>query len=227
MRPRTTLLALATGAAAMLSATTAPAYAAPGELDPTFGTAGRVVVDTSPANAGFTAVAVQPDGRIVAAGILQTSPNAGLVVRLNRDGSLDPTFGTRSRGLGPVDHLSSVAIAPDGKIVVAGDVGTNGAVWRLDPDGTPDPTFGTNGVRVVDTNGAESLADVIVQGDGRIVAAGSSELAQYNVMTVLRLTDKGDFDPSFGGGDGRVEICLLYTSPSPRDGLLSRMPSSA
>ena len=24
-----------------------------------------------------------------------------------------------------------------------------------------------------------------------------------------------------------IDICLLYTSPSPRDGLLSRMPSSA
>ena len=33
----------------------------------------------------------------------------------------------------------------------------------------------------------------------------------------------GDNDTKLGG----VETCLLYTSPSPRDGLLSRMPSSA
>ena len=28
-------------------------------------------------------------------------------------------------------------------------------------------------------------------------------------------------------GNVRISFCLLYTSPSPRDGLLSRMPSSA
>ena len=28
-------------------------------------------------------------------------------------------------------------------------------------------------------------------------------------------------------GFKKISICLLYTSPSPRDGLLSRMPSSA
>ena len=31
----------------------------------------------------------------------------------------------------------------------------------------------------------------------------------------------------YGGPDGEAGACLLYTSPSPRDGLLSRMPSSA
>ena len=32
---------------------------------------------------------------------------------------------------------------------------------------------------------------------------------------------------SVQGFEGQVSVCLLYTSPSPRDGLLSRMPSSA
>ena len=38
---------------------------------------------------------------------------------------------------------------------------------------------------------------------------------------------KGDLIVTKGGIHGKVIDCLLYTSPSPRDGLLSRMPSSA
>ena len=35
------------------------------------------------------------------------------------------------------------------------------------------------------------------------------------------------FDPNFASYSRPQLLCLLYTSPSPRDGLLSRMPSSA
>ena len=62
----------------------------------------------------------------------------------------------------------------------------------------------------------------------------------YDILNnILRYTDigSGEFDPNFLSSEsavlGAVDpyqntiVCLLYTSPSPRDGLLSRMPSSA
>ena len=46
---------------------------------------------------------------------------------------------------------------------------------------------------------------------------------QYLVMLVLWERD----DVPLKDIGERLFLCLLYTSPSPRDGLLSRMPSSA
>src|SRR6188508_712768 len=85
------------------------ALAAPGDLDPTFGTNGRVIL--SPGVSSFaTAAAVQPDGKILLGGAvndfepppppppapggwLRASSSDFLAVRLNPDGSLDPSFG--------------------------------------------------------------------------------------------------------------------------------------
>ena len=47
---------------------------------------------------------------------------------------------------------------------------------------------------------------------------------EVNIVIILVV---GGLLGSLGGVDGELRGCLLYTSPSPRDGLLSRMPSSA
>jgi uncharacterized delta-60 repeat protein len=70
-------------------------YAAAGDLDTSFGTGGKVTTDFSPGLDRATAVAIQPDGKIVVAGIAGggAASNFGLA-RYNTDGSLDTSFGT-------------------------------------------------------------------------------------------------------------------------------------
>jgi uncharacterized delta-60 repeat protein len=106
-------------------AATATAMAAPGGLDPTFGTGGAATVDFGGQDTAF-AEAIQPDGRIIAAGETDAGANGGFdmaITRLTASGALDSTFG--SGGLvkldfGNTDTGTAVALQPDGRIVVAG-----------------------------------------------------------------------------------------------------------
>src|SRR5687767_5219095 len=101
--------------------------AAPGDLDPTFGVGGKVIVS----GYGSYDVAIQPDGKIVTVGSAAGGSEGPqiAVARYNTNGSLDTTFGGTGRVF--IDHYQiaiDVAIQPDGKIVVAsrnpdGDVG--------------------------------------------------------------------------------------------------------
>ena len=55
---------------------------------------------------------------------------------------------------------------------------------------------------------------------------GTGMLAALALAACGTTSDNGD-DGSASPGVDASSACLLYTSPSPRDGLLSRMPSSA
>jgi uncharacterized delta-60 repeat protein len=121
-----------------------------GAPDPAFGTGGRAVEDLGAADV-FNAVALQADGRIVAAG---TTGGAGvfLVARFNTDGSRDPSFnasGFRAIDFGGTDAATSVVVQPDGKILVGGFTETNGqrdfALARVNADGSDDATFAQTG----------------------------------------------------------------------------------
>jgi uncharacterized delta-60 repeat protein len=131
--------------------------AAEGDLDPTFGTGGKVVTDIGVFERAAD-VATQPDGKIVMAA---TRPAEGgattsdvALFRYNVDGSLDASFGTNGVALidinGRGDVAEAVAIQPDGKIVVAGMSSifpepSQFAVTRVQANGTIDASFGTSG----------------------------------------------------------------------------------
>jgi uncharacterized delta-60 repeat protein len=94
-----------------------------GALDPTFGKEGTVQLTRFTNTVGL-AIAVQPDGKIVAAGrgFNTTGPNVIAVWRLTEGGALDPTFDTDgAAGIsdGTEDSASAIALAPDGKILIA------------------------------------------------------------------------------------------------------------
>jgi len=163
----------ALGTASAGSATTAP------ELDPSFGGTGRVVVDRVSQSETLRAATVQGDGRTVAVGDRKTAlgQSAPWVVRRTADGSRDPLFSTNLLVVGNhVDGVAtSVAVQPDGRIVVAGDlhVPDDIGVWRLTPLGDPDPTFGGgDGFAVIDSGGDESTGDVALGPGGTIVVVG-------------------------------------------------------
>jgi uncharacterized delta-60 repeat protein len=126
-------------------------------------------------------VAVQPDGKVVAAGWFLDTGDTGpfaagyLVARYTASLGVDTSFGTNGQVLGkiPGDNAGAVdvAIQRDGKIVV----GTGAAaVVRLDPDGAFDPTFGKGGTAVVSlTSGTQGGVNATALGpDGNIVLAG-------------------------------------------------------
>lgn len=193
--------------------TTSPARvagpAAAGDLDPTFGDDGVVATDLGPNMDSANGVAVQPDGKIVAAGEIAYGDEFGLV-RYKPDGTPDATFGTG--GMVTTDIPSSgaygMALQPDGKIVAAGG-NRRFALVRYTSAGDPDPTFGGDGVVTTNFNPHYDLAyAVAIQADGKIVAAGVSSIEARphfddTTIAVARYDPDGSLDPSFGG-DGRV-----------------------
>ncbi|MCZ7527627.1 MAG: hypothetical protein M5U14_15365 [Acidimicrobiia bacterium] len=189
-----------------------PAGAADGDLDVTFGTGGKVTTSVG-ADALAFGVAVQPDGRIVVVGEAEIGGDRQfVVVRYEADGSLDAGFGSAGVTVVDVGTASddvpiAVALAPDGKIVVAGVTDAGGtmdlALVRLRTDGSVDPTFGTAGRVITDVaGGADTGWGVAVQPDGRIVVVGSAFVADFDFAVVRYLPD-GTLDTTFGG-DGRV-----------------------
>ena len=180
------------------------APAAPGSLDPTFGTGGKVFTALSTNSCRAKGIAVQPDGRIVLAG----SDGSFALARYQPGGGLDSTFGNGGKvitSLGGYSGANALTLKSDGKIVAAGFSSAQFAVVRYLPNGTPDPGFGIGGAVVTPVGNADFFTAVAVQSDGRIVAGGYSERSDgggYEFALVRYLAD-GSLDGSFGNG-GKV-----------------------
>jgi uncharacterized delta-60 repeat protein len=155
-----------------------------GSLDTTFDSDGIVTTQIGSFDTA-TAVALQTDGKIVAAGSTQSgSPLDSAVVRYSSDGSLDTTFSGDGKAVTAVtanqDAFNAVTIQPDGRIVAAGgaqiNVGNNDpTIIRYMPDGSLDTTFDSDGI-VVTPQGenVEDATSVALQPDGKIIAGGYS-----------------------------------------------------
>ena len=221
-----------------------------GSLDDSFGIGGIVIINGSSFDEGH-AVALQPDGRIVAAGrSFIGGSNDCLVVRLNSDGTLDNGFD--GAGVlhwdngGNQESASGLAVQSDGRIVVVGYSNSGGnydlVVVRFNANGTLDNSFGNGGVLLWDGLGEASGAGVALQGDGRIVVVGKREMGGNVDLLVLRLNGDGTFDGSFGllgiaiwdggeedqgtdvvvEGDGRIVVSGFSNNGSENDALLVR-----
>jgi uncharacterized delta-60 repeat protein len=191
-------------------------YNANGSLDTTFGGDGKVRTNFTAVSDGATGVAIQADGKIVAAGNANGGAESALA-RYNPDGTLDTTFG----GDGKVrtnfaQRTDAVAIQADGKIVAAGRA--NGfALARFNPNGSLDTSFG--GAGQVTTSFAPSYAEargVAIQADGKIVAAGtSSELTQPSGVkdtrfALARYNPDGTLDTAFSANGKVTTNFTLY-----------------
>jgi uncharacterized delta-60 repeat protein len=188
-RQRWLLLPAIVALLALQVAMAAQVQARAGDLDPGFGTGGRVVTDVSGDLDDARAVAVQPSGRIVAAGFAfgPTGLHDFALTRYRPDGTLDPTFGTGGKvildfaGLGSGDEIRALAVRPGGRIVAAGTAVGEGfasdfALARFRSDGTLDPAFGTGGKVTTDFGGSsDQINGLAVQADGKLVAAGSPD----------------------------------------------------
>jgi uncharacterized delta-60 repeat protein len=192
-------------------------YNTDGSLDTTFDTDGIVTTAIGSNIDRANSVVVQSDGKIVAAGYSYNGSNFDFaVVRYNTDGSLDTTFDTDGKvttaiGSG-TDAAYSVVLQSDGKIVVAGHsrIGSNDdfVVVRYNTDGSLDTTFDTDGkVTTAIGSGTDEARSVVVQSDGKIVAAGYSRIGSNFDFAVVRYNTNGSLDTSFDT-DGKVTTAV-------------------
>jgi uncharacterized delta-60 repeat protein len=184
----------------LLLTAVATALAATGDPDPSFDGDGVATVDFSGSDSAEDLV-IQPDGKIVVAGDGTVGQDFA-AARLNLDGSLDTGFGGDGKttaNFGARDNGYSVALQPDGKVVMAGGMtvgeNRNFAIVRLTADGSPDPTFSGDGLRPIDYGGRDEAEDVLVQPDGQIVVAGSIFGIEF---AVTRLNPDGEIEDGFG-----------------------------
>lgn len=190
-----------------------------GILDEAFGVNGKVFTDLSSGDIdGINSLAVQTDGRIVAAGTSMGTEGVmeSILARYNTDGSLDESFGVdgvvRARISSINSGFQALGIQADGKIVTVGYSYTSAltnayfTVARYEPDGEPDATFGPDHNGVVITpigTGFDYAYAMAIQGDGKIVVAGSSTSGSDTCFALARYLPGGTLDSDFDG-DGTV-----------------------
>jgi uncharacterized delta-60 repeat protein len=206
-------------------------YTSNGSLDTSFGAGGRVTTEFGARANSAYAVALQGDGKIVAAGATWTPPLSAAdgsptgtdiaLARYNGDGSLDTTFGVGGKVVTDFNltHEAAfgLAIQSDGRLLVVGYTRPFGAfdtnlpdfaLARYNPGGSLDTSFDGDGkVSTAFTPGWSDLGhSITLAPGGKIVAAGQAfpdGVSGPGVIDVARYNTDGSLDASFGG-DGRV-----------------------
>jgi uncharacterized delta-60 repeat protein len=208
-----------TSAAVVPSATPQTATDADGSLDSSFGVAGKVRSDFANEFDALSALALQPDGKLIIAGKLYRKPlgsvqdNPLVLMRYNSNGTLDTSFASGGKFIGTVglvENFSAIVPLANGKILLGG-TGYNGgedfALARFNSDGTVDTTFGINGSVLTNPGGADIGTSLIVQPDGKILLAGfgGRPNEQASAFIVVRYDAAGNRDRSFGN-NGIAEV---------------------
>ena len=192
-----------------------------GLLDSSFGTNG-IYTDTSGKPEQAEDVAVQQDGKLVVCGAYDYDLDRGIIysfiARFHPDGRPDLSFGVEGEAIYTSSFFlpNSIAIQEDGKIVAAGNNQMSFALVRYLPDGTLDSSFGVNGEVITDFDKyADFIQDILIQPDGKIVAAGAAGNNSFNqdkpFMGVARYNTDGSLDKSFGE-EGKANIKFQYLS---------------
>ena len=185
-----------------------------GALDDTFSGDGRLEDDNSVGNDQYRGVAIQPDGKVVVAGVRGTGLDT-YVRRYLPDGTLDPTFGVGGERLfvGTYDTRDLV-LAPDGSIFVLGYGGNNINVFKLTSNGSPDPNW-NDGTwtqhNFVASGGTGIAAETLTVGrGGEVYVAGYTPMRGEIDFAVLNYTADGRLDTTFDG-DGLQVIDIGAT----------------
>lgn len=209
-----------------------------GVPDSSFGNKGHTFHSFGSISIG-AAIAQQPDGKLLVGGYTGATFSFSdfVIFRLTAEGELDTTFGDKGgviKDFAPVgspefsnDTLGSLALLPNGKILVAGTserfltqgpAAAYSTLLRLNPDGTIDGTFGNNGVtQTLVGSSASNLSNLVkpsllaIQPDGKILAGISIELEMPNEpgfyepkSIIQRYGGNGTLDPEYANGGSLV-----------------------
>jgi uncharacterized delta-60 repeat protein len=198
---------------------TAAVHDSPVGLDPSFGIQGlastTLKMNIQPPN---NAIAVQPDGKIVAAAEADTDTYAWRITRLNSNGSVDTSFGAN----GTIDTDFSVqypvpykvVVQSDGKILVGGKLcsGTGAiALARYNANGSLDSSFGTNGIASFPTISNQWISDMVQRSDGKILLALDINGTVY--FRVACVNSDGTLYAGFGS-NGVATYSTVSTAPA-------------
>lgn len=180
-------------------------YNPDGTRDSSFDGDGIVTTDLGTASDDIRALAIQPDGGIVAAG---TANDDVALARYLPDGRLDAGFGQGGKTIadfGSDDVATGVALTGAGDILVAGStlgpgVDRDFALARFTPGGALDTTFGDHGIAMTDVGGGDDFAESLaVDGQDRIVLVGRASSSTILDMALVRYQPGGTLDASFDG----------------------------
>ena len=209
-----------------------------GSADTSFDADGKQTTPFDASPAQISSLALQPDGKILAAGgigLADVSEHLTVlaIARYNLNGSLDQTFDGDGIVLdsGSVQRFASdIAVQKDSRIVVSGgteELGSSGnfqsnfAVSRYLITGARDSSFGSNGTRVI-SFGDQSVANrLALQADNSVLAAGRAgddfALARFNADGTLdsRFAGDGKLTTNFRAGDFTATSVAIQ-----RDGMI-------
>lgn len=190
-----------------------------GSLDSSFGGGGYIIPAyfTSTTTAIYEtirSIAFQPDGKILAYGLINFGDDTLQVMRFQANGEIDSSFGINGRAkLFYGFHYptpNDIALLPDGRIVVGADAkmdALNGAraflSIRLLSDGNLDTSFNHTGLGYTNNNlpGLIYCKAMNQQVDGKVLLAGYADS-----LAIVRLDASGQLDNSFGkGGIAKIE----------------------
>jgi uncharacterized delta-60 repeat protein len=186
-----------------------------------FGAGGQVLIDFDNGSDTINSLALQTNGDLVAAGSAVVGGITEIALaRVLPTGVLDRHFGVggevTTNVRGAFDSATSVAIQPKGQIVIGGVSGnaqsssTDFVVARYTSAGKLDRSFGSGGVVVTSFSGASAVTQVMIQADGKIVAAGeiagslSSIVSNQLEIGLARYTTRGVLDTGFDGSGTTV-----------------------
>jgi uncharacterized delta-60 repeat protein len=199
------------------SGTNADAYiirlTATGQLDSTWDGDGVLTVHFPTIGTSLiSAIAVQPDGKVVIGGRKNSLVFVG---RMNSNGSLDTTFDTDGYAsasyTGKTVAVSAMVVRSDGQIDVGGRTVPTGSstgnvmITQFQSNGAADTTFDSDGrVELPQSDPFNLIATLIERPNGKLLAAG--QLSNASGPTILQFNATGSLDTTFGGGDGIVQL---------------------
>lgn len=182
------------------------------------GTKDVTFIPQHPADGGISALAIQPDNKIIIGGTFTSFGPfpCNKIARLNPDGSVDTSYNT---GGGFADGWPfDIAVQPDGKCVFVGnftqyDGYTRNRIIRLNADGAVDSTFAI-GTGFGTPGSSIAIRNVLAQSDGKIIVTGGvQDYKSQPEPGLIRLLDDGSKDTSFNVGtgltSGTIEDALL------------------
>jgi len=182
-------------------------YNTDGSLDQSFADHGLQVTSVGDGDDYANGVVVQPDDKIVAAGLSVNNGSGEIgIVRYNPNGTPDNTFGFNGMVMTDIqtwyDYANSIVLQPDGKIIVAGNsqnaVNYDFGIVRYNPDGSLDLTFSDDGRQVADISSEWDYAQsIVLQPDGKILVAGATDSWSGLRFVLARYNPDGNPDSTF------------------------------
>ncbi len=177
-----------------------------GALDTTFNGTGYKDVSFGTIQDRGTCVALQADGKILLGGTSGNTAEFFTVARLNSNGTLDTGFGNGGKAQisfnGAESFVQSMAVQPDGKIVLGGYTVSSAkdfALARVNSNGTLDTSFGTNGkvVTTLNTSYSDLITDLVIEPNGKIIAGGCTSSENSPRLCMVRYLANGSLDTTF------------------------------